>query len=118
MRGCNENEGLTAPAVALRILLEDAAPVAREAAVSATAALGQVLARAVVSECDPRPARHTASPGPPPRLLGRAGTPVARCTVARLMRQMGLRGVVRGEETRTTIPDRGAPVAGSTQPTM
>jgi len=43
------------------------------------------------------------------RQLGREGTPVARCTVARLMRQMGLRGVVRGKETRTTMPDRGAP---------
>jgi len=37
------------------------------------------------------------------RQLGREGMSVARCTVARLMRQMGLRGVVRGKETRTTI---------------
>ncbi len=37
------------------------------------------------------------------RQLGREGASVARCTVARLMRQMGLRGVVRGKETRTTI---------------
>jgi putative transposase len=43
------------------------------------------------------------------RQLGREGMPVARCAVARLMRQMGLRGVVRGKETRTTVPDRGAP---------
>jgi transposase InsO family protein len=43
------------------------------------------------------------------RQPGREGTPVARCTVARLMRQTGLRGVVRGKETRTTMPDRGAP---------
>ena len=43
------------------------------------------------------------------RQLGREGTPVARCTVARLMRQMGLRGVVRGKETRTMVPDKGAP---------
>ena len=43
------------------------------------------------------------------RQLGREGTPVARCTVARLMRQLGLRGVVRGKETRTTVPDKGAP---------
>ena len=34
---------------------------------------------------------------------------MARCTVARLMRELGLRGVVRGKETRTTVPDRGAP---------
>ena len=43
------------------------------------------------------------------RQLGREGTPVARCTVARLMRGIGLRGVVRGKETRTTVPDKGAP---------
>ena len=40
------------------------------------------------------------------RQLGREGIAVARCTVARLMRQMGLRGVVRGKEARTTVPDR------------
>lgn len=40
------------------------------------------------------------------RQLGREGTSVARCTVARLMRQMGLRGVVRGKATRTTIPSK------------
>jgi len=43
------------------------------------------------------------------RQLGREGTSVARCTVARLMRQMGLRGVVRGKEVRTTVPDRAMP---------
>ncbi|MGH9205218.1 MAG: IS3 family transposase [Acidimicrobiales bacterium] len=37
------------------------------------------------------------------RQLGREGRGVARCTVARLMRQMGLRGVVRGKEVRTTV---------------
>ena len=40
------------------------------------------------------------------RQLGREGIAVARCTVARLMRQMGLRGVVRGKEARTTVPDK------------
>ena len=40
------------------------------------------------------------------RQLSREGASVARCTVARLMRQMGLRGVVRGKETRTTIPGK------------
>ena len=40
------------------------------------------------------------------RQLGRDGVSVARCTVARLMRQMGLRGVVRGKEARTTIPSK------------
>ncbi len=38
--------------------------------------------------------------------LRREGTPVARCTVERLMRQLGLRGVVRGKTSvRTTIGD-------------
>lgn len=32
----------------------------------------------------------------------------ARCTVARLMRAMGLKGVVRGKSVRTTIPDPAA----------
>jgi putative transposase len=40
------------------------------------------------------------------RQLRREGVSVARCTVARLMRQMSLRGVVRGKETRTTIPSK------------
>ncbi|MET3889077.1 putative transposase [Bosea sp. OAE506] len=34
---------------------------------------------------------------------------VARCTVARLMRGMGLQGVIRGKPVRTTVPDRTAP---------
>jgi transposase InsO family protein len=33
---------------------------------------------------------------------------VARCTVARLMRELGLRGVVNGKTIRTTIPDTSA----------
>src|SRR5918995_370294 len=38
--------------------------------------------------------------------LKREGIPVARCTVERLMRQLGLRGVVRGKtRVRTTIGD-------------
>jgi putative transposase len=37
--------------------------------------------------------------------LQREATPVARCTVARLMRDMGLRGVVRGRRITTTLPD-------------
>jgi transposase InsO family protein len=43
------------------------------------------------------------------RQLRREGVPAARCTVARLMRQMGLQGVVRGSSTRTTVPDRATP---------
>jgi transposase InsO family protein len=34
---------------------------------------------------------------------------LARCTVERLMRQMGLRGVIRGKPVRTTISDKAAP---------
>jgi transposase InsO family protein len=39
------------------------------------------------------------------RQLLREGFDVARCTVERLMRGMGLRGVVRGRKVKTTIPD-------------
>jgi putative transposase len=38
-------------------------------------------------------------------VLNRKGIPVARCTVERLMRQAGLKGVVRGKTRRTTIAD-------------
>ena len=40
--------------------------------------------------------------------LGREGIVVARCTVERLMRQMGLQGAVRGRRFKTTIADDGA----------
>lgn len=43
------------------------------------------------------------------RQMMREGFPVARCTVARLMRDMGLAGVIRGKPVRTTISDRAAP---------
>jgi putative transposase len=43
------------------------------------------------------------------RQLGREGFDVARCTVARLMRAMGLAGVIRGKPVRTTISDRSVP---------
>ncbi|WKB50738.1 IS3 family transposase [Eleftheria terrae] len=43
------------------------------------------------------------------RQLGRQGTKVARCTVERLMRRLGLRGVIRGKGIRTTVPDAKAP---------
>jgi putative transposase len=36
--------------------------------------------------------------------LNREGTRVARCTVARLMRDLGLRGVIRGKPKFTTVP--------------
>lgn len=43
------------------------------------------------------------------RQLAREGTAVARCTVERLMRRQGLRGVMRGKVMRTTISDDKAP---------
>ena len=43
------------------------------------------------------------------RQLTREGTTVARCTVERLMRRQGLRGVMRGKVIRTTISDSKAP---------
>ncbi|PVE20236.1 IS3 family transposase [Microvirga sp. KLBC 81] len=43
------------------------------------------------------------------RQMKREGIAVARCTVARLMRQMGLQGVVRGKSIRTTVSDASAP---------
>ena len=46
------------------------------------------------------------------RQLQREGLAVARCTVARLMRQRGLRGVRRGQAVRTTVPNGAAPCPG------
>ncbi|WP_307833768.1 IS3 family transposase [Azospirillum brasilense] len=40
------------------------------------------------------------------RQLRREGLDVARCTVARLMKHMGLKGATRGKAVRTTISDR------------
>ena len=42
------------------------------------------------------------------RQLVREGIVAARCTVARLMRTMGLQGIVRGRKVRTTVPDPAA----------
>ena len=46
------------------------------------------------------------------RQLHREGIPVARCTVERLMRRLGLRGVQRGHAVRTTVPNLAAPCPG------
>ena len=46
------------------------------------------------------------------RQLHREGIPVARCTVERLMRRLGLRGVQRGQAVRTTVPNLAAPCPG------
>jgi len=42
------------------------------------------------------------------RQLNREGFEVARCTVERLMREMGLQGAVRGRKFKTTVADDGA----------
>ena len=43
------------------------------------------------------------------RQMRREGFTIARCTVERLMRDMGLAGVIRGKPVRTTISDKAAP---------
>ena len=41
--------------------------------------------------------------------MNREGIRVARCTVERLMRRLGLQGARRGKTVRTTVPDTSAP---------
>ncbi|XQE84993.1 IS3 family transposase [Streptomyces microflavus] len=48
-----------------------------------------------------RPPDHTG--------LGRKGVEVARCTVERLMAELGLEGVIRGRRRRTTVSEPSAP---------
>jgi len=43
------------------------------------------------------------------RQLQREGYDIARCTVARLMRVMGLQGIIRGKPIKTTVSDKSAP---------
>ena len=43
------------------------------------------------------------------RQMNREGFAVARCTVARLMRDLGLQGVIRGKPVRTTVSSKAAP---------
>ena len=43
------------------------------------------------------------------RQMNREGFAVARCTIERLMRDLGLQGVIRGKPVRTTISDKSAP---------
>jgi putative transposase len=43
------------------------------------------------------------------RQLRREGEDIARCAVERLMRNMGLQGVIRGKPVKTTISDKAAP---------
>ena len=41
--------------------------------------------------------------------LKREGFDLARCTVERLMKQIGIRGAVRGKVVKTTVPDTSVP---------
>lgn len=41
--------------------------------------------------------------------MRREGFDVARCTVERLMRELGIQGVVRGKVQKTTRPDKALP---------
>jgi putative transposase len=43
------------------------------------------------------------------RQMNREGMGVARCTVERLMRDLGLQGVIRGKPVRTTVSDKAVP---------
>ena len=43
------------------------------------------------------------------RQLVRGGFDVARCTVARLMKDMSIQDIIRGKPLRTTIPDKKVP---------
>ena len=43
------------------------------------------------------------------RQLLREGQQVARCTVARLIKSLGLQGVIRGKPVRTTLSDKAVP---------
>jgi transposase InsO family protein len=43
------------------------------------------------------------------RQLSREEIAAARCTVERLIKQLGLQGVIRGKEIKTTVPDRVRP---------
>jgi len=43
------------------------------------------------------------------RQLNREGLPVARCTVERLMKRLGLEGARRNKAIRTTVPDKELP---------
>lgn len=43
------------------------------------------------------------------RQMKREGFDIARCTVERLMRELGLQGIIRGKPVRTTISDKATP---------
>jgi transposase InsO family protein len=41
--------------------------------------------------------------------MRREGFDIARCTVARLMKDIGIEGVIRGKKSKTTVPDKALP---------
>ena len=43
------------------------------------------------------------------RQMRREGFEIARCTVERLMHELGLQGVIRGKPVRTTVSNKAAP---------
>ncbi len=43
------------------------------------------------------------------RQMNRQGQAIARCTVERLMRDLGIAGARRGKRRRTTLPDQSRP---------
>lgn len=43
------------------------------------------------------------------RQLSREGFNAARCTVARLMKDMGIQGIIRGKPHKTSVPDKKQP---------
>lgn len=76
--------------------------------------MGRCTSRSAGSCRSPRPPTTPTPPGGPIRRrhrprVRRDGIGVARCTVARLMRQRGLQGIVRGKSVRTTISGKAAP---------
>ena len=64
-------------------------------------------------DLDSREARlfgaHASGVGEEGRGGQREGSDIARCTVERLMRDLGLQGVIRGKPVRTTISNKAAP---------
>ena len=100
-------------------------PICRELPIAPSTYHAKIARRADPSKAPPRVRRDVALRGEIRRVweenfgvygvrkvwrqLGRQGVSVARCTVARLMRQMGLQGIVRGKSVRTTISDKTAP---------
>jgi putative transposase len=43
--------------------------------------------------------------------MRREGFDIARCTIARLMKDIGIEGVIRGKKPKTTIPDKALSLA-------